>query len=121
MNILGTLMSISVTLVWSILLSALAVFLYFAIKTLQGQQKKSTVDRFQQLRTVLFVAPLIWVFLNFTSDANHIARVMFGLWLPFVIFGILLLGIAELALPVWYHAKKTGGRMGRMAKGGRRR
>lgn len=109
MQIEETLGTVAITLMWSLVLAATCVFLYITIKWLQAFKKRvkktSGRKKFEDLRTIITMLPFIWVVLNFNSDSNYIADVMFNLWLPVVIASILILGIAELVLPIYYSSK----------------
>ena len=116
-----SLMDAVTTLQWSVYITLIACFLFLAIKHLQGQKKKKTHDRFNDLRNVIAFSPFIWLLLNFSSDANYLATMMFAFWFPIVVFSIFTLGLAELVLPVWYGAKKTGSGLGRKRGGSMKR
>ena len=109
-NVITGLRTVATTLVWSLVLTALSVFLYVCIKWLQDYlgRGKTTRSRFEDLRNVMVMLPFVWMVMNFSSDTNYIADTMFGFWLPFVIVCIFVLGLGELILPVWQDAKRKG-------------
>ena len=115
MNIIGGLGAVAITLLWSLFISAIAVFLYFSIRTLQGRlstrKRRSPEEMLCDLRSMLVLVPVLWVILSFSDDANSIADTMFNFWLPVVLIFIMVVGLAELILPVWHASRKEGTRL----------
>lgn len=110
-NILG---QVAVTLMWSLMIAAVAVTLYIVVKWFQNYMDKddSNRNRFEDLRVLIMMMPFAWIMLNFNSDSNVIADTMFNFWLPVVIMSILTIGIVELILPFLSAASQETNRAG---------
>lgn len=107
------------SLLWSIALAAIGIFVLLMIILFQHKSVKTppvAEDFFRRLRLLVIALPVFWVFVRWGDHPNALSSFLFGVWLPVVLFMLLALSVIELgALPVYRNAKIEGERLGNKA------
>lgn len=103
-------------------LTALIVFVITVIRFLPKKGNKDPKGMWENIRMVIIMLPLAYIFLNIGESANDISDVLFVALLPLVLVMILALGIIELCIPFLSQVKRyTSGETQRVMSRGRRR